>query len=289
MLVEVFRHRRREVAATIAVLLAAFGIDRGLRVLQPRQPQLSQVDRGRLVYTSEGCINCHSQYVRPNTADVLIWGPPQTVAELRERPVVIGNRRQGPDLAEVGTRRSPLWLKAHLYHPSEVSHSSFMPSYSYLFGDDPARRERGDDLIAYLGSLRGKDVDRHLAAEATWQPSPSATGKANPASGKKLFDNYCATCHAADGATRRRWRYSFVRLPPDLLSGPYLRLSASASPGLRIDQIARIVKFGLPGTDMPGHEYLPDGEIASISLWLARNMAQPLQNQTAHNTLGERP
>jgi cytochrome c oxidase cbb3-type subunit 2 len=27
---------------------------------------------------------------------------------------LIGNRRHGPDLAEVGSRRSPLWLKAHL-------------------------------------------------------------------------------------------------------------------------------------------------------------------------------
>jgi cytochrome c oxidase cbb3-type subunit 2 len=39
-------------------------------------------------------------------------------------------------------------------------------------------------------------------------------------------------------------------------------------------EIARIVKFGLPGTDMPGHEVLSDEGIASISLWLTRKIAQ---------------
>ena len=289
MLVEIFLQRKREVAATAAILLAALCIDRALRAIEPARLQLSQVERGRLVYTSEGCINCHSQYVRPNTADVLMWGPVQTLRELREHPVVIGNRRQGPDLAEVGTRRSPLWLKAHFYNPSEVSHASFMPAYAYLFHGGQADEDRGDDLIAYLESLRGEDAGGHLAAEAGWRRSSSATGEATPDSGKRLFDTHCATCHANDGTTRERWRNSFRRLPPDLMTGPYLHLSPSDSPEQRSFKIARIVKFGLPGTDMPGHEYLPDGDIASISIWLAQNMARPLQNQTAHNNFGERP
>jgi cytochrome c oxidase cbb3-type subunit 2 len=33
-------------------------------------------------------------------------------------------------------------------------------------------------------------------------------------------------------------------------------------------EIARIAKFGLQGTDMPGHEYLPDGQIAAITAYI---------------------
>jgi len=284
LLVRIFRRRRREVTATLLVLLAAFCLDRASSWAHPPRIQLSSVERGRLVYVSEGCINCHSQYVRPHSVDVLMWGPTQTLAELREHPVVIGNRRQGPDLAEVGTRRSKLWLKAHFYNPSEVSHASFMPAYACLFRDG-----RGDDLIAYLAGLRGSEVDQHLLSEAAWRPDLDSTGNASASRGEKLFGTYCATCHTAGGATRQQWSSSFRRLPPDLLAGPYLPLSPADSPARRLDKIERIVKFGLPGTDMPGHEYLPDRDIVSISLWLAPNIAQPLQNQTASLHFGERP
>jgi len=30
---------------------------------------------------------------------------------------------------------------------------------------------------------------------------------------------------------------------------------------------------------MPGHEYLSDNDIASLSLWLLHNLAQPTQNK----------
>ena len=33
--------------------------------------------------------------------------------------------------------------------------------------------------------------------------------------------------------------------------------------------IARIVKFGVKGTDMAGHEYLPDAEVAAIAEYVA--------------------
>lgn len=112
-LLRLFRQRRREVTATIAILAAAFCIERGIVAVDASRYPLSPAERGRAVYISEGCINCHSQYVRPDTPDVLMWGPAQTLEELRrEHTPLIGNRRQGPDLAEVGNRRSPLWLKA---------------------------------------------------------------------------------------------------------------------------------------------------------------------------------
>jgi cytochrome c oxidase cbb3-type subunit 2 len=292
-LLPTLRQRRREALATLAVLAAAFALDRipdhALPTAHPTAPE-----RGRHVYIDEGCIQCHSQYVRPNTADVLLWGPTQSVAQLhRERPPLIGNRRQGPDLSEVGTRRSPLWLKAHLIDPAEVSHASFMPSYAYLFRDT-----RGADLVAYLQSLQPlqtpdkqeqQATSAHQRAEASWRPSPAAIAAANPAEGAPLFAAHCATCHAPTGRTRQRWSASFQRLPPDLTTGPFLHLSTTGSPADRILRLARITKFGLPGTDMPGHEYLPDRDIASLTLWLNQTMPQRDPNPQPSIPNGEQP
>jgi cytochrome c oxidase cbb3-type subunit 2 len=268
----ILRQRRRELALTAAFLLTAFGLDR-IQSSGHAAPQLTQVERGRQVYISEGCIACHSQYVRPNSPDVLMWGPVQTMEELRrERPPLIGNRRQGPDLAEVGGRRSPHWLKAHFNDPPEVSGASIMPFYGFLFRD-----QRGDDLVAYLASLRGPGTEQHLAAEQAWRLPPSAVAAADAREGEHIFARHCATCHSAGGRTR--WQMSFKRLPPDLTVGPYLHLSPSVAPARQMERLAQIAKFGIPGTDMPGHEYLSDREIASISLWLTQTVAQPTPNR----------
>jgi cbb3-type cytochrome c oxidase subunit II len=282
-LLAILRKRSRELLATVSLLFIAFAIERTIEASRSTATPASGIERGRLVYTSEGCINCHSQYVRPNTADVLMWGPVKTIPELRTHPVVIGNRRQGPDLAEVGSRRSPLWLKAHFYNPSQVSQGSFMPSYAYLFQDS-----RGDDLIAYLESLTGDEVAQHRAAEQAWQPSTEAIAQANASDGERLFGYYCGTCHFAKGATRLAWQGSFIRLPPVVFRGANLRQDARI-PNPRMIRLAQIAKFGVPGTDMPGHEYLRDRDIASISLWLAGNSPLPSPKQTLNTLSGERP
>jgi mono/diheme cytochrome c family protein len=258
-----YRARTREVLSTSALLVFAFGLSR----LTPKPtPPTSAIARGRAVYISEGCIHCHSQYVRPNTPDILLWGPTQTLAELRaEHPPLIGNRRQGPDLSEVGSRRSPLWMRAHFFHPSEVSHASFMPTYASLFAPNSSR---GDDLIAYLQSLQGSGVAAHRALEAAWHPDPNALASTTPNNGPALYNSYCATCHNPAAQTRLRWQQDFHRLPPILTTGPFLHLPATDTPTQHTLRLARILKFGIPNTDMPGHEYLSDTDILSLTRWL---------------------
>ena len=271
-------YRRREVALTAFVALAAFALNRTYLEANT-SPQLTQVERGRQVYISEGCIHCHSQYVRPDSPDVLMWGPAETMQQLRlQHPPLIGNRRQGPDLSQVGGRRSALWLKAHFYDPAEVSGSSIMPTFNMLFRD-----QRGDDLVAYLASLQGPGTAEHAAGQRLWQPSADAVRHADSALGQRLFQRDCATCHAADGRTRRIWQSAFKRQPPDLAVGPYFYLPPSSPPADRIQRLAQIAKFGIPETDMPGHEYLSDNQIASIALWLSQTIARPDQNQPGQN------
>jgi len=110
------------------------------------------VSLGRKVYISEGCIHCHSQYVRPVGKDQQLWGPTTSpMHALEQSPVLIGNRRQGPDLANAALRRPREWNRIHLIEPSAIVPGSRMPSYRHLFEDG---NPRGEALLAYLDSLK---------------------------------------------------------------------------------------------------------------------------------------
>ncbi|WP_420239015.1 cbb3-type cytochrome c oxidase subunit II [Telmatobacter bradus] len=265
-LIGLARTRTRELA-----LLGTLGLLCGLLARwqgSTAKPELSAVERGRAVYVSEGCIHCHSQYVRPGTTDVLLWGPVKSVAAVhREMPPLIGNRRQGPDLAEVGARRSPLWLKMHMIEPQAVSGVSIMPSYAVLFCD-----ERGDDLVAYLASLRAEDAALDVQRRQ-WTPSVEAVAHANAYQGDALYQRFCAACHNEQAPLHQAWKNRFRRQPVDFAAGRGV-LRVLQPQTVNPSEVARIVKFGLPGTDMPGHEVLDDQKIASISLWLTQKIAQ---------------
>jgi len=251
------KQRPRELALIATVGTLAFIVYRV--VPGPKRTfALTAIELGRQVYISEGCISCHSQYVRPNSPDVLMWGPTESLEQLHaQKPPLIGNRRQGPDLSEVGLRRSPLWLKAHLLDPAELSYHSPMPSFGFLFRDG-----RGSELVAYLSSLHGPGGQQQLQREAAWAPSTSATQTANINAGALIYEQHCATCHDPRGAARLQWLSEWKNTPQTLRE---LRQSAARQPQ---SKLAQITKFGIVGTDMPGHEYLNDQQIASVALWL---------------------
>lgn len=272
MLLRTGMRLKKEAGAVAGVLLLALLCR---QALQPTNTaagsSVSLVQQGRQVYIAEGCIHCHSQYVRPHSADVLLWGPAGDLEAIRrEQPPLIGNRRQGPDLSEVGSRRSALWLRMHFMQPRDVSYDSVMPSYAALFA-----RSRGDALLAYMQSLHSADSAQHLAQVAqSWHPAAVAAAEQHGTgngfgNGAALFRDYCATCHMPGGRARERWAASFKRLPPDLFTGPYRYLAADASETHRVQQLEPIIKFGIYGTDMPGHEYLPDRQVVAIAMWLA--------------------
>lgn len=111
--------------------------------------------RGRQVYIQEGCIHCHSQYVRPDSLDTMLWGKASNLdLVLHQTPPLIGERRQGPDLANVGLRRTSDWQREHLMNPRKFVPTSLMPSYKHLFQDS-----RGEDLVAYLSTLGNESVE----------------------------------------------------------------------------------------------------------------------------------
>ena len=152
--------------------------------------------RGREVYIAEGCINCHSQYVRPQVAtDVERWGPASRPADRSNAtPPLLGNRRQGPDLANAGLRRSPAWNRLHLLAPQAVSPGSTMPAYAHLFA---AGDSRGPDLVTYLASLGRERADERNDFIARWRPKPE--GELSAPESRALFFALCSTCHGPEG------------------------------------------------------------------------------------------
>ena len=164
----------------------------------------------------------------------------------------------------------------HLYNPREVSGSSIMPSYAILFGN-----RRGNDLVAYLASLGASSSPQHIAVEQQWHLPTEAFASASPADGPKLYNRYCATCHNANGRTRLKWQSEFIESPAVLAAGAITTSAPHDNPtdkpaSARIDHFAQIIKFGIPASDMAGHERMSDREIASLSLWLAQATGQPV-------------
>jgi cytochrome c oxidase cbb3-type subunit II len=134
--------------------------------------------RGAEVYRSLGCVECHTQQVRPRGYGTDIdrgWGIRRTVAQdyLRDRPALIGSLRVGPDLANIGVRQPVAkWHYQHLYDPKKVVPGSMMPPYKFLFEKRKSASDRPDAwtqdgyeivptedaeaLVAYLLSLQSQ-------------------------------------------------------------------------------------------------------------------------------------
>lgn len=138
---------------------------------------------GRDIYIREGCVNCHSQMIRPMHAETLRYGEWSRGYEYAwERPFLLGSRRIGPDLAREGTiRPDASWHWAHFADPREMSPGSIMPPYPWLFRRminyrDAGRTIRGmaalgvpytdEQLAGYEDSMRSQAAEIQASLEA---------------------------------------------------------------------------------------------------------------------------
>lgn len=226
----------------------------------------AQVSAGREVYMSEGCMHCHSQYIRPGTHDVEWWGPVMDPGHtLEQAPPLIGNRRQGPDLMNVGNRRSAAWNRIHLMNPRALVPDSKMPSYAYLFRGE---RRRGEVLIAYLSTLGADTIPQRLAVRSEWKLSES-TVLLGPARTAYLFETNCAACHGTSGAGDGKQAINLGdRRPRDLTHAQWQFIARCENQANRLQEIARVIKFGVPTTSMPGHETMSDIELRSLARYV---------------------
>ncbi|HEX6899869.1 MAG TPA: cbb3-type cytochrome c oxidase subunit II [Thermoanaerobaculia bacterium] len=242
-----------------ALALGAVGMV-GMRAEPPaKETRTDLVTLGRRVYIQEGCIHCHSQYVRPGARDEAWWGPFAAV-DRQDHPPLLGVRRQGPDLLEVGNRRSARWQEAHLRDPRALNPGSRMPSYARLFEGDG---ERGRALVAYLASLGA--ATGGARGELTWEEPLPVPAHASRERGARLFATWCATCHGAAAQGNGPLAGG--------LGGAYTNLHRSGFHALTVGRgaeepeklaLARVIRHGIPGTNMPGHEWLGDQQVADL-------------------------
>lgn len=218
---------------------------------------------GREVYISEGCIHCHSQYVRPDSVDIEWWGPAADLPRiLREQPPLIGNRRQGPDLLNVGNRRSSDWIRLHLLDPQSLVPTSRMPSYARLFRPgDP----RGEALVDYLAQRGADTIPERYRIRAQWVPK-SKSRAVSEAQAARLFQMNCQVCHGSEGAGNGPLADRLgARRPRDLIAAQWQFIPPRTGDEERLVELARVIKFGIPGTSMPGHETMAEAEVLGLA------------------------
>jgi cytochrome c oxidase cbb3-type subunit 2 len=116
---------------------------------------------GRDVYQREGCVNCHTQTVRPLKSEVVRYlgnraQEPTARYSLAgefayDHPFLWGSKRTGPDLAFEGwIKPSAAWQKEHLQTPQKLVARSNMPAYAFLDGE----QVDGEAVQASMRALR---------------------------------------------------------------------------------------------------------------------------------------
>ncbi|KAA0257138.1 cytochrome-c oxidase, cbb3-type subunit II [Deferribacter autotrophicus] len=178
---------------------------------------------GRDIYQREGCVNCHTQTVRPLKAEVLRYGDYSKAGEFAyDRPFLWGSKRTGPDLARIGGKYPDEWHYQHLANPQAFFPQSNMPKYDFLanrkidakevekhmkaLGFPYSKKEieqlkdmtEMDALVAYLQTIGTAVAKKNIVTfdeSMVEETSPLAGVPDAIKEGKKLYMRECAGCH----------------------------------------------------------------------------------------------
>ena len=142
---------------------------------------------------------------------------------------------------------------------------SRMPSYGHLFGG--SGMAGGEALLDYLDTLVVDDSLDWWEYVLEWEPVVGFE-EGDFDQGRRSYANHCAQCHGADGSGGGLVADLLVVPPRNLITGPYRLVPDSLDAGVRRERLAQVIKFGVPGTSMPGHESLTDGEIVDLLAFL---------------------
>lgn len=278
-------------AMSVALLAVWPGriLDNETRAMSPLHPlRLSAAEqRGRAVYSREGCAYCHTQQVRYLHTDMARFGAPTLAWETRfDYPHLWGTRRIGPDLAREGGVRSADWQFAHLYEPRNVAADSVMPGYPSMFDGSPDRpRQEARDLVLYLDTLgearelAGPEGEAHARAAcncpndemaqmafhgAALNASPARAHRqgaapALPASGdlargRELYRHNCASCHGLGGDGDGPGARSLEPRPVNLAGHEYT-----------VERLSYVMWNGIAGTSMQAWRDLSPTDRAALA------------------------
>ena len=224
---------------------------------------------GREIYKREGCVYCHTQFVRYQDREI---GEMVKAGDyVNQTPHLLGTERTGPDLSNEGGKYPDAWQTAHLMQPRDVKPGSIMPSFSYLSPEDMR------DLVAYIQTLgREREIAarRGLNPEAGgvmhenggeapkavpihWLEAPQelrddwarisknvdVNNSAIANSGRGIFMQNCAICHGVTGRGNGPVSSSMIKKPANF-TRPFYKAFPDSLWYWR-------VKEGVAGTRMP--------------------------------------
>lgn len=114
-------------------MLPTFFIKSNVPTIASVKPYTPLELHGRDLYIREGCVNCHSQTVRPFRSETERYGEYSKAGEfVYDYPFLWGSKRTGPDLHRQGGKYSNAWHYNHMMDPRTMSPGSIMPNYDWL-------------------------------------------------------------------------------------------------------------------------------------------------------------
>ncbi|MFN8355230.1 MAG: cytochrome-c oxidase, cbb3-type subunit I [Spirosomataceae bacterium] len=118
---------------TFIELIPSFTLDSTVPTIESVKPYTALEVHGRDLYIREGCVNCHSQLVRPFRSETERYGPFSKAGEyVYDHPFLWGSKRTGPDLQREGGKYPHSWHYHHMMDPTSMSPGSIMPPYPWL-------------------------------------------------------------------------------------------------------------------------------------------------------------
>jgi cbb3-type cytochrome c oxidase subunit II len=244
---------------------------------------------GHRLFVHNGCVYCHSQYIRILDRGHGANRIAQAGDYVGREPPLLGTERTGPDLSQEGGERPDDWHVGHFTNPRFTSPLSLMPSWEFLGQEKIAK------LIAYMQAEGGRGADTRVARQNYWKAEAVAAHRAGPDQniqwlhghvpevwqnmpnpypasqeallrGKKTYQEFCIGCHSTvgDGAGPAAPfldppPLNFTTLRRNLVQGKYIG-------GILYYQIMN----GITGTSMPYFKrFLESEKIWDVSNYVA--------------------
>ena len=267
------------------------------------RPLTQQEERGRVLYASNGCFYCHTQYLRPQDwTGVNSYRTAGRVAQAGDyfylETPQLGSERTGPDLSQEGGAHTDEWHLAHFFNPRWTSPKSIMPEFSFYYNQNLqggiTKTDDIDALIAYVQSLggnagveranndiqlkqkllderaKGNEAIIHDYFPSTWRSvrNPIEPTIRSLNHGKQVFTTTCIGCHGLKGDGKGPATYFINNPAPRNFTDTSAQLMFSD--GELYDAILR----GVPGTAMP-----PWGDMLTVNdIWDVTNFIRTIPN-----------
>jgi len=160
--------------ATVAILIGGIVqivptivVDSNIQTISSVKPYTPLELEGRDLYIREGCVNCHSQMVRPFRSEVERYGEYSKSGEyVYDHPFLWGSKRTGPDLHRLGAKYSDNWHFNHMYDPQSTSPGSIMPGYKWLYENKPMDYSETAAKMRVMQKLGVPYTDEEIAEAA---------------------------------------------------------------------------------------------------------------------------